>query len=128
MNENAVASKAALDPPLGASGPTEPEFGVGAPAHVPLRNQSTLTLPVGGGFPATPLTVTRSWTVVPTGTAVTTVCPALWIAVLVIESSCWTVVSDAAPPFGGFGLQFVFPVAAGSLQASCHVRSAVSVS
>src|SRR5690348_11290056 len=62
----------------------------GGPAQVPFRNQSTVTLPVGTGAPGWPVTVTKSCTFVPTPTAVTTACAALWICVAVVEGSCAT--------------------------------------
>jgi hypothetical protein len=124
VNAKPVASKL----PEASSGPTLPEFTAGAPVHVPLRNQSMLTFPVGGGLPAPPLTVTKSWTVVPTATAVTVWCAALWMSVFVVEGSWATMVCEPAPlnrfwPIG----QFVLWVFAGSLQRSCQPTSAESV-
>ena len=49
-----------------------PEFATGLPEQVPFRNQSTSTFPVGIGLPGCPVTVTKSCTVEPTATAVTT--------------------------------------------------------
>ncbi len=49
-----------------------PELAAGLPVQVPLRNQSMLTLPLGNGLLASPVTVTKSWTVVPAATVVTT--------------------------------------------------------
>src|ERR1044071_8258885 len=51
-----------------------PEVWAGEPAHVPLVNQLTVTVPVG--VPTAPLTVALSWTVVPAATEVTTLCDA----------------------------------------------------
>src|SRR6185295_13331719 len=96
VNAKPVASKLEVDGPLGVSGPTLPEFTAGAPEQSPFRNQSTVTLPVGGGLPPPPSTVTRSCTVEPTGTDVTTACAALWIAVVVVQGSCVTTLAEPA--------------------------------
>ena len=87
-----------------------------------------VTLPDGAGAPAWPLTVTKSWTVLPAATAVTVWWAALWMSVAVVEGSWVTTVSDEAPTDGGFGLQFWLPVPAGSLHRSCQPRSASSLS
>ena len=79
-----------------------------------------VTLPVGTGAPGWPVTVTKSWTVVPTATVVTVWWAALWIAVAVVVMSWVIRLSEAAPTFGGFGLQFELPVRAGSLHRSCQ--------
>src|SRR5690349_12118163 len=85
------------------------EVAAGAPVQLPLRNQSTVTLPVATGLPAPPLTATKSWTVVPTGTVVTAACAALWIVVPVVDGSPVTIVCEPAPEFGGFAAQFELP-------------------
>ncbi len=65
--------------------------------QVPLRNQSTVTFPVGIGFPAPELTVTKSWTVVPAATEVTVACVASWIAVVVVVGTGFTSVAAPEP-------------------------------
>ena len=55
-----------------------------------------LTLPVGTGWLGWPVTVTKSWTVVPTATVVTVWWAALWMSVAVVEVSCWISASEAA--------------------------------
>jgi hypothetical protein len=103
VNEKAVTSTV----PAGPSG-VSADVDCGAPPHVPFRNQSTVTLPVGAGLPAPPLTVTKSCTVEPTPTAVTTAWAALWMSVVVVEGSPVITVGEPAPTFRGFGLQFEF--------------------
>ena len=72
--------------------------------------------------------MTKSCTVVPAGTTVTTLCDASWICVAVV-ADCWvTTVWDAAATVGGFVAQFELPVFVGSLQRSCQVSVAASVS
>src|SRR3954447_20997720 len=104
------------------------EVVVGLPVQVLFVNQPIVTVPVGAGLPAPPLTVTKSCTVVPVGTEVTTVCAALWIAVVVVDGS-WVITDcEAAPTLGGgFGEQFELPVPAGSSQRSCQLTDAESV-
>src|SRR3954452_17083137 len=62
---------------------TLPELDCALPLHVPLVNQLTLTVPVGVGLPAPPDTVTKSCTVVPATTEVTTWWLGSWICVAV---------------------------------------------
>src|SRR4051812_24524201 len=92
---------------------------VGLPVQVPFVNQSSRTVPVGVGLPAPPLTTTRSWTIEPAGTVVTTLCVALWIDVTVVDGSCKITDCEPAPTSGGSGLQFVMPVALETLHVSC---------
>src|SRR5436309_5440184 len=89
------------------------------------ENQSIVTLPVGLGWPPTPVTVTESWTVDPAATAVTTWCAALWISVAVDDGNCVISDCEAAPFGGGFGKQFVVEV---PLHRSCQPRLASSLS
>src|SRR5262245_39854365 len=107
--------------PAGPSGVLA-ELESAGPAQLPLRNQSTTTLPVGIGWPGPPLTVTKSCTVVPAGTVVTTLCPASWICVEVVDGNCCTIVCEPAPTVGGLLTQLLLPVFAGSSHLSCQVR------
>ena len=88
-----------------------------------------LTLPVGTGWFGWPVTVTKSWTVVPTPTVVTVWWAALWMSVAVVEASCWIERQRRrGRRSAGSGRSCVLPVPAGSLQRSCQVRNASSLS
>ncbi len=64
----------------------------------PSVNHCTSTVPAGPGWPGTPVTVTKSCTVVPAATEVTVPPPALlWIAVAVDVGTGFTSVAAPAP-------------------------------
>src|SRR4051794_34658610 len=64
-----------------------PELAAGVPEQSPFVNHSTVTLPLAAGDPDCPRTVTRSCTVAPAATVVTTWCWASWMSVVVCEPS-----------------------------------------
>ena len=71
-------------------------------AGIPVQNASVVyhrnvTVPVGVGKPACPVTVAWSCTVVPTGTVVTVACVASWITVAVDDATVVTVNGSQAP-------------------------------
>ena len=67
------------------------------PVQVPLVNHENVTVPVGIGRPAWPVTVAWSCTVVPAGTDVTVACAALWITVAVVDATVVTVNGSHGP-------------------------------
>ena len=60
-------------------------------------NQRNVTVPVGAGKPACPVTVAWSCTVVPAGTDVTVACAASWITVTVVDATVVTVNGSHGP-------------------------------
>ncbi len=83
-----------------------------------------LTLPLGNGLPASPVTVTKSWTVVPTGTVRTTAWAALWMSVVVVEVSGTTRVDEPVLANWSPSGQLLVPLE----QVSCQRSETVSVS
>ena len=67
------------------------------PVQVPLVNHENVTVPVGTGRPAWPVTVAWSCTIVPAGTDVTVACAALWITVAVRDATGVTVNGSHGP-------------------------------
>ena len=65
--------------------------------NAPLVNHENVTVPVGTGKPAWPVTVAWSCTIVPTGTDVTVACAASWITVAVIDATVVTVNGSHGP-------------------------------
>src|SRR5438445_13773981 len=95
---NVVASTAP------AESENEPEIAAGVPEQVPLLKKSKVTVPVA--VPALPPTVALSWTVVPSGTDVTTEWDGSWIWVVVLEAL--------------LGFMRTAAIAHGSLEDSVH--------
>src|SRR5215212_5775409 len=98
-----------------------PEFTAAAPAQVPFRNQSMFTFPVGTGPPSADVTDTKSCTVLPAATVVTTWCAALWMLVAVAETRLTITVCELTPTVRSLTGQFVEP---GPLQRSVAVYPA----
>src|SRR5262249_11542693 len=85
-----------------------PEFACGAPSHVPFRNQSTVTFPVGGlaGSGFGDETCTKSCTCVPATTTVPGAWPPLWMVVAPCDGrGCSVTVAGAVAWLIAFGLQ-----------------------
>src|SRR3954451_1502129 len=101
-----------------------PEFAATSPVHCAFANQSIETLPVGIGEFGCPVTVTKSWTVAPASTDVTTACAALWMSVAVCEASCSTSVWEPAVFVNGPAEQLLLV----PLQRSLQLTDAVSAS
>ena len=118
----AVASNCAV----GVERPDGPELRRRRPVQVPLRNQSMLTLPVGIGLAC----LAGDRHEVMDGRAGRDGGDRLVGRVVDgrgrRRASAWIRLSEAAPTFGGFGLQFELPVAAGSLHRSCQPSDASS--
>src|SRR5580765_2239931 len=99
-----------------------PEFAAGTPEQLPFRHQSTFTFPVGTGCAGSASevdTVTKSCTVEPAATAVTTWGCALWMSVAVCDVRLTMIVcAGACAWLFAFGSQLdPFPV------LHCQVKS-----